>query len=424
MQPRLGFAHLFLGKEGNAIATRPLAVRVINAAGGVAQRFGLRPGLGREELLAAAQASTGLSDFGPASFQEGLTVLLNSLEDEARLTTIGRVAARRRIINLLETRLRLLDYRKHHPDVAAQHIRSPIFVLGLPRTGTTVLYGMLASDPRLRSPASWEVARPFPPPHDADMSTDPRIAATAKEFDQFRRLVPGIDQIHPLGATLPQECLALQAPEFTSYEYPTTFQVPGYWAWLREQDLRPAYEFERCFLQHLQSGYARERWLLKTPAHLMWLDTLLEVFPDALLVHTHRNPTQVLASVSSLMFTLRSAMSDGVDPAAVGAEHFEAWAWGLDRTMAVRNGLAADRVIDVHYRDTVSDPVGTVRRIYDHFGIEMTAAAEAGVTAYLAANPRDKHGAHRYSLEEFGLDRTAVNDRFAEYRERFDVQES
>jgi hypothetical protein len=220
---------------------------------------------------------------------------------------------------------------------------------------------------------------------------------------------------------LPQECLALQAPQFLSYEYPTTFPVPGYWAWLRQQDMRPAYEFEKAFLQHLQSGHAGERWILKTPAHLMWLDSLLHVFPDALLVHTHRNPTTVLASVSSLMTAFRGAMSNAVDPHDVGHEQLEAWTWGLQRAMEVRERVPANRVVDVHYADTVEDPVGTVRRVYDHFGLDLTPAVEQGVRAYLADNPRDKHGTHTYSLEEFGLDRNAVDAAFAPYRARFGV---
>jgi hypothetical protein len=278
---------------------------------------------------------------------------------------------------------------------------------------------MLASNPAMRSPSSWEVARPFPPP--TGVPDPARIAAMDKDFAGFLKVAPGLDAIHPLGSMLPQECLALQAPQFASYEFPTTFPVPSYWAWLREQDLRPAYEFERMFLQHLQSEHAGGRWILKTPGHLMWLDTLLQVFPDAMLVHTHRNPTAVLASVSSLMHGFRGAMSDSVDKHAVGREQLEAWTWGLRRTMAVRDRLGPDRVVDVQYDDTVRDPVGTVRRVYAHFGLERTAQVDDGVRAYLADNPRDKHGTHRYTLEEFGLERDEVDAAFASYRERFGV---
>jgi hypothetical protein len=402
---------------------KPRAVRAINAVGGAVGRLGLRPGLDMDALLAAATKRTGLTDFGAddgtGDFRAGLRVLVASLDGEAELTTIGRVAARKRILGLLETRLRLTDHRKNNVKVAAEEIVQPLFVLGLPRTGTTVLYGMLASNPAMRSPSSWEVARPFPPP--TGVPDRARIAAMDKDFAGFLKVAPGLDAIHPLGSMLPQECLALQAPQFASYEFPTTFPVPSYWAWLREQDLRPAYDYERQFLQHLQSEHAGQRWILKTPGHLMWLDTLLQVFPDALLVHTHRNPSAVLASVSSLMHGFRGAMSDAVDKKAVGREQLEAWTWGLTRTMAVRERLGPDRVVDVQYDDTVRDPVGTVRRVYEHFGLERTGEVDDGVRAYLADNPRDKHGTHRYTLEEFGLDRDEVDEAFAAYRERFGV---
>ncbi len=402
-------------------ATRPPATRALNLVGRAVGRLGLRASLDEASLLAAASRATGLSDFGDPSFREGMSRLVAELDGPARLTPIGRIAARSRILDLLQTRLWLIDHRRRHPEVAQQSVTRPIFVLGLPRTGTTVLYGLLASNPAMRSPVSWEVARPFPPPTREGRSTDPRIRATEKQFDQFRRLAPDLDRIHPIGAMLPQECLALHALQFASYEFVTTFPVPAYWAWLRQQDLRTSYEIQHDMLQHLQSGYGGDHWILKTPSHLMWLDTLLDVFPDALLVHTHRDPTTVLASVSSLMFHFRSAFSDDVDPHEVGRDQLDAWAWALQRTIAVRDQLPDDRVVDVHFADTLRDPVGTVTRIHDHFGIEMTDRAVDGVHAYLAANPRDKHGHHDYQLSDFGLHEGQVSERFAAYRDRFDI---
>lgn len=400
-------------------SAQPVGKRVVNTVGGIVGRVGLRPGLDVPGLLAAAQKQTGLTDFGDPGFRDGLTLLAEELNEPGRLTTIGRLAARSRIVDLLAARLQLFEHRRRHPEVADEVIDRPIFVLGLPRTGTTVLYGLLAANPAMRSPVSWEVMSPFPPPTMATRTTDARIAASDKQFDQFRRLAPDLDLIHPLGAMLPQECLALHALDFASYEFPSTFDVPRYWAWLQQQDLRGGYDMQRLMLQHLQSGYGGDHWILKTPSHLMWLDTLLEVFPDALIVQTHRDPTTVLASVSSLMFHFRSAMSDNVDPAQVGREQFEAWSWALDRTMAARRGLADDRVVDVQFRDTLADPVGTVTRVYEHFDIPVTDAVRAGVLAYLDDNPRDKHGTHTYSLSDFGLDESEVSERFAAYRQRF-----
>jgi hypothetical protein len=390
------------------------ALRTINAVGGGLR---IKPKLTSQSLMDAAAKKTHLSDFGDEGFRTGLDVLTRSLDEEADLTFLGRVAARSRLTSLLEQRLRLQNARVLYED---ETVTRPVFVLGLPRTGTTVLYGMLAANPALRSPASWEVARPFPAPADEDPG---RVRASQKDLEGFRRLAPGIDQIHPMGPHLPQECLAMQAPSFSSYEFVTTFPVPSYWAWLRQQDMRPAYAFEKRFLQHLQSGGHRgEHWVLKTPCHLMWLDALLEVFPDALLVHTHRNPSTVLASVSSLMSTIRSAVSDRVDPRAIGREQLDAWTWGMQRLMDVRDRLPEDRIVDVRYEDTVARPVETVERVYAHLGLDYTPAVADGVRGYLAANPRDKHGTHTYTLEEFGLDRDEVEAAFSLYNKRFGVE--
>lgn len=417
-----GYSGAILAGGGVAITTtQPVGKRVVNTLGGAVGRLGLQPSLDPARLLATATRATGLSDFGDPSFREGLSRLLDELDGPAKLTTIGRLAAHSRVLDLLQTRLRLVDHRRRHPEVAAQPVARPVVVLGLPRTGTTVLYGLLAANPALRAPVSWEVARPFPPPTRDQRFTDPRIAAADRQFDRFRRLAPDLDRVHPLGAMLPQECLALHALQFTSYEFVTTFPVPRYWAWLRQQDLRAAYEVERDMLQHLQSGYGGDHWILKTPSHLMWLDTLLEVFPDALVVHTHRDPTTVMASVSSLMFHFRSAVSDHVDPHEVGRDQVDAWTWALDRTIAAREHLPADRVVDVHFDETVGDPVGTVTRVYEHFGIEVTDAIAEGVRAYLADNPRDKHGRHDYRLSDFGLHVDEVSERFAAYRARFGI---
>lgn len=397
---------------------QPRAVKAINAVGGALR---VRPKLEPASLLAAARKRAGLVELARDAAEEtrvleALTRLTTSLEHEAALTTLGRVAARQRLIALLELRLRLVA---RADEVAGEEISRPVFVLGLPRTGTTVLYGMLAANPAMRSPSSWEVSRPFPAPTGEDPA---RVRLMDKDLDGFRRIAPGIDQIHPMGSRLPQECLALQAPTLLSYEFPTTFPVPSYWAWLREQDMAPAYAFEKVFLQHLQSGGLRgEHWVLKTPAHLMWLDALLEVFPDALLVHTHRNPTTVLGSVSSLMSTIRSAVSDKVDPVAVGREQLDAWTWAMDRVMKARELVPPERVVDVLFDDTVSRPVETVERVYAHLGLDYTPAVADGVRRYLDDNPRDKHGTHTYSLEEFGLDREEVDAAFEGYRARFGV---
>jgi hypothetical protein len=401
----------------------PLPARAINAAGGALARLGLSaPSLRAQGLLRAARRKTGLDDFGEPGFREGLERLLESLEGEARLTTLGRLIARGQLSSLLETRLRLVDHRRRHPELARQPVRAPLFVLGLPRTGTTILHALLAQDPAHRAPLSWEVAFPCPPPEREAAPTDPRIRATDRQLEQLERLAPSFDAIHPMGALLPQECVAILALEFQSLQFQASYRVPSYQRWLDARDLRPAYRFHREFLQHLQSVGPPLRWVLKTPGHLPALETLLEVYPDALLVQTHRDPLEVLASVSSLECTLRGAASDAIDPVEIGSEQVELWAGLLERGMQARRRAAAEeRFFDLHFGDLLADPLAAVRRIYAHFGLELAPAAAGAMQRFLDDNPRDKHGVHRYALESFGIDAAVARERFAGYYERFGV---
>jgi hypothetical protein len=220
---------------------------------------------------------------------------------------------------------------------------------------------------------------------------------------------------------LPQECIAMHSLTFTSYQFRVTFPVRGYFEWLRANGIAGAYRTQHWTLQHLQSAYAGQQWLLKSPGNLMWLDQLLAEFPAALIIHTHRDPAKVLGSVSSLYATFYNAASDHVDPYEIGRDQFAEWSWGLERAMAAREALPADRVVDVAFEDTLRDPVGVISRIYEHFGLEMTPQVAQAAREYLAANSRDKHGVHTYSLTDFGLDRDEVDEAFAAYRQRFHV---
>ncbi len=400
---------------------RPFGLRAVNAVGGLAQRVGLGPKLDPDHLLELAAKQAGLSDYGDDGFRDGLARLTDSMNLEARLNTIGRLAAQGQITNRLATRLALVDYRKQHPEVDAERIERPIFVLGLPRTGTTVLYGMLASNPALRSPLSWEVDKPVPPPLRGASATDPRVPRFQKDISGVDRIAPDMQHIHPVAALLPQECIAIHSIECQSYEYVVTYPIPTYFDWLKTNGIADAYRRERWVLQHLQSGYGGDHWLLKSPAHLMWPEQLLAEFPDALFIQTHRDPAKVLGSVSSLYATMHAAVSDHMDPHKEGREQFDQWTWGLSQTMKFRETLPPERVIDVAFEDTLNRPLETIQRIYDHFGLEHTPAVDQGVRDYLAANPRDKHGLHTYSIEDFGLDRDQVDEAFAAYNQRFGV---
>ena len=403
---------------------RPFLVRSINALGRLLARLGpALPRLDEAELLAAARKRTSLDDFGPDHFRIGLRVLIDSIEREAELNQVGRFTARKLILDLLCLRLRLIDHWKRHPEVMEEKIERPLFVLGLPRTGTTILYNLLAQDPAHRSPLSWEVAHPTPPPETATYETDPRIAKYERDLTAVRRLAPTFQAIHPIGARLPQECISITACEFASAQFELFFNIPTYQEWYKQRSMRESYRFHRKFLQHLQSRCPGKRWVLKSPAHLNTLETLLSEYPDAMIVQTHRDPLEITPSVSSLEYSMRGIASDAIDPYVIGEQQTRLWSSALDRCVAFRDAHPghAQQFVDIQFEEILADPIACVRKVYDRFGLDLSAQAESRMRSFLADNQRDKHGAHHYTLEMFGLDEAGVSRYYENYCERFGV---
>lgn len=402
----------------------PVALRALNAAGGALRGAGLPLArLDEASLLAAARRRTGLDDFGDERFRDPLRRLRASFEEEARLTLFGRIVARRDLVRTLENRLRTTAVHRRHPEIADGAVRAPLFIIGLPRTGTSILHELLAQDPGVRVPMSWEVMHPWPPPEAATFESDPRIAMVDAHLAGIDRILPDFKRIHPMGARLPQECVAITAHDFATMIHHTTHRVPGYQAWLEAEDLRWVYASHRRQLQYLQWKAPARQWVLKSPGHLWALDALLAVYPDARIVQTHRDPLQVVASLTSLVTVLRSLASDAVDPREIGHDWTVRLADGLTRAMRVRaeRPLPAAQVFDVHFPALMADPIAMVRRIYAHFDMPLSPEAEARMQRFLAANPADKHGAHRYTLEAAGLDPATEQQRFAAYRHRFNT---
>jgi len=400
-------------------------MRMLNGAGRALARSGLAlPRLDEERLLAAARHRTRLEDFGPESFRMGLRQLVESLVSDARLNQVGRLFAQRQIHELLVHRLRLADHRARHPELAEEKIERPIFILGLPRTGTSLLHALLAEDPVHRVPLSWEVDDPCPPPEPATYASDPRIVRSERRFAQLRGLAPGVQAIHPVGALLPQECIVITACEFASLRFEMCFDVASYQEWLVDCDMRPAYAFHRRFLQHLQSRRPGGRWVLKSPGHLGPIEALLDEYPDAMIVQTHRDPRKVIPSVASLEVTLRGPASDAVDPVAVGAQQLWLWPRLLEQGIDARDRHPehAHRFCDLHYAEIAADPIACVRRIYAHFDLPLAPDTVERMRAHLAAHPRDEHGLHRYSLGGFGLDADDIGRRFSRYCTRFGIE--
>jgi hypothetical protein len=403
---------------------RPLALRMLNGVGDALRGLGLPLlDLDEETLLGRAARRTKLDDFGDDGFRTPLRVLLDGLEREAALTTLGRLIARTDLVRLLENRLYMVDARTRHPEIAEGPVRAPIVIVGLPRTGTTILHQLMAQDPANRVPMTWEVHHVHPAPERATYETDPRIAAVEKHLGGVDKLIPNFKQMHPMGARLPQECVALTAHDFASMLFTTTHRLPTYQRWLDRDDLRWVYASHRRQLQYLQWRCPAERWVVKSPGHLWSLEALLGEYPDARVIQTHRDPLRVVASLASLIALLRSMASDAIDRVAIGREWTERLAMGLEHAMRVRDArpAGAPPVFDMHFKDFIRDEIAMVRRIYEHFGLDLSPDAEARMRRFLAANPKDKHGAHRDALADAGLDAAEERARYRAYQERYQI---
>lgn len=408
--------------DGVEYRHRPTVFRALNGVGRLLHGVGLKPvSLDEAGLFEEARRTSGLEDFGSQDFVAPLRLLLKSYETESELNLIGRIATRSHLLQLLKNRLRLVEDRKNDQRIAAQQILRPIFVTGLPRTGSTLLHGLLAQDPANRVPMTWEVMFSSPPPRRADHATDPRIREVDRLLAWVGRLAPRFKAIHPVGATLPQECIAITAHAFASIEFHTTHNVPSYQRWLDNDDLRGAYAYHKIMLQHLQSHCCGERWVLKAPAHLYGLNGLFNAYPDARIVHTHRDPMKVVASIASHGVVLRSAFSDQVDVAEVASMWAQWWAEGIRRAMRFREMAPAEHFIDLAYLDLMRDPIDTVRQLYGQLDMPFTPQFESAMQRFLGSHPKDKHGAHRYSLKRFGLDLVEERKRYAAYCERFGI---
>jgi hypothetical protein len=398
------------------------AVTALNTGGKALRRLGADPPpLELEGLLRAAERRAGASELGAWPIEEPLERLLDSYRREAELTTLGRITVRELLVSVLENLLRLEAERAANPDVERQAIGDPVFIVGLPRTGTTHLHGLLSQDPDNRAPLTWEVMYPAAR-GTTPAEIDPVRARTQGRLDWANRLAPEFMRIHPIAPDLPQECIAIHAQIFMGIQFHTTHNVPSFQDWFERDSQDLAYEFHRRLLQHLQAYRPGNRWVLKAPGHLFSLGALLRRYPNARIVQAHRDPLRVMASMASHATVLRRAFSDNAVPERIAVDWADRWARALDDFLAVRDRASPAKFFDVGYDSIERAPLETVERVYDFLGWPLTAAARAAIERFLAANPKDKHGAHRYTLEQFGLDRAELTRRFARYIARFELR--
>lgn len=368
------------------------------------------PGLAVDALLDQARREAGLDDFGDDSFREALGVLLRSALEEARLHEDGRARLGRSCVHSLIARLHAQDHLKRNPGILDIEVRRPLFVLGLPRTGSTMTQALLSQDPASRAPAFWEMHRPARAPGEVD--DGPRRLAARRWVADYYRYAPEEKAAHAMDAEAPDECLRLLQHNFTTLVFATRYAVETYPRWLLDTDLRPAYRYYRQLLQILLHARGGAPLVLKDPFHTWHLDALLAVFPDACVVQLHRDLRQVVPSWLRLCALAQGGSSDRVDPGRVRDQWLPLLERGLERLAAARAAAPPGAILDVAYDDLVRDPVCAIRGIYTHFGLELSEEAERRMRAWVAENPRHKHGVHCYSLEACGLDAAAL-DRLA-----------
>ena len=374
-------------------------------------------------LAEASSRAGGLDDFGPGDFRQGLRVLADALNNEACLSPAGRGLLREKLLGQLVNRLVMEDHLRRHPEILEQAIDDPLVIVGLPRTGTTLLQRTLAVDPQFSKALWWETRYPAPLPGETLEQPQKRIARAREEVAGMIEFLPQLLAIHPLDAEQPDEEFMLMEHSFLC-AMDSYVNVPSYTAWLDAQDQTQVYRYLKRTLQFLQWQQARRgiepgrRWLLKSPQHLHTLELLFEVFPKAQVVLTHREPARTIPSLASFIHTLWLLYSDKADAEAVGEQWNRRMARALRHAMTVRERMPPECFLDVHFEDTVAEPQAVVERIYQFAGLQLTPQTRSAMAQWLQANGREKRAVHHYSPGQFGLSEEILQRDYAEYRTR------
>ncbi len=378
------------------------------------------PAIVEDALVDEAVKATGLSDFGGESFREGLGILLGDANRQA-LSESGQARMQGSIVKALSDRLRVTDYLSKRPELLARPVERPVFVFGIPRTGTTLLSNLLACDPARRSPLTWEIETPVPPATTTTLKSDRRAIAKLAQEKAILEARPEMAKYYRNSATYPNECIFFMEHDFKALSLESRGKMPTYRDWLFSTDMTSAYDYHKRFLQLLQAD-APGIWNLKMPSHILYLDALLKVYPDARLVWTHRDPLTCMGSFCSIISLGHMGFTGAADKEYIGQNCLYQAELHANRGMAARDRLGEDRMVDVHYADMTRDPIGTMRRLYAGLGDDFTPEAEAAMRTWLADNPQGKFGKHEYKLAEYGLSVAEVAEKFEPYLTRYDIE--
>ncbi len=371
-----------------------------------------------EALMKEAQSAAGLSDFGADDFREALAVLCETYDCNA-WDERGRQRNRGRVLGLLATRLRVQEALRKHPEIAERPVPKPMVLTGMPRSGTSALFNLLAVDPAARPLLLWEAQFPDPAEGLEPGAVDPRYLAIKSFCEEQHKTNPEFSKIHFVSADTPEECVLLHALSLGGVHHGVEILLEPYASWYRKQDLGPMYRYYRVLLQLLDWQRPGERWLLKAPAHMWAIDSLIELFPDVSIVWSHREPTVCIASMCSMTHALMQGLE--IDKKEVGPRVMDFYATSLELGLRVRDQCDPARFVDMKHDDFVEDPLGVAQRIYGQFGMPLDDEIRGALQAHTDANPKGKHGRHSYGLEEFGLDADRVRVRFADYISRFEI---
>lgn len=376
-------------------------------------------------MIKEAERVTGLKDWDGDSFKHPFSVLINSINTEAGLHELGVARARQYLSARLEQRLRMVQDRKLRPTIASQVIDRPIFIVGLPRAGTTYLHTLISRNPATLAALHWQLLLPSPPPNDPSIDHGESIRSIEAMLEYQGSLSPSIKLMHEHDAKLPEEDFLAFEFSFVSTGFLGFFDVPEYVAQVLGGDFTPAYEWHRRALQAMQIGAEQRRWILKAPEHTMHLDTLLKVYPDAVIVQNHRDPSKVMASTFSLLSAIRSNYTDRVQRVGrAEALHFlQMYSKGLMHGINVRKDAVMDgRFLDVHYLELARDPVSVVAKVHQHAGLPFTDQVRNDVESWAQSHRQGAHGKHKYALADYGLTQGEVHEVFKDYIERYGIE--
>jgi Sulfotransferase family len=372
-------------------------------------------------LVDKAIADTGLDDFGSDSWKEGFEVLLRDVNNHAANYTdsgMGRVA--NDVVHYLRGRLKVENYLKQNPELLARPVERPVFVMGVPRTGTTLMSNLLAADPARRSPLTWEIDDPVPPAASGHLTDDPRAVARLAQEKAMLEANPAMGKYYRGSAVYPNECVFFMAHDFKTLMIESKGVLPEYKEFIFSCDMTSAYEYHKRFLQVLQHHNGGV-WNVKKPSHSLWLETIFKVYPDARVIWTHRDPFTATGSLMSVISLSHMGHMGKVDAQWLGQDYPWQAAEHANRIMDFRDKFGEDKIIDVHYADLVNDPVGETKKLYAKLGDEWTAEAEAGIRGWVNDNPQDKFGRHEYKLDQFGVTLQQLEPMFERYLSRYDV---